>query len=389
MIVRCGAVRVGLLVLLGAAVVAFAGLAPVGRASRAAVPCPAYLLIDSRGSGEDPGKLSPPGQPLADVLSRLLAPEKLKRIANAYPARGGFSVLAGAKLHVPGAYYKSVKSGKIWLLSEIRKQAQNCPATKLVLTGYSQGAQVTGDVLQAHGPFGNVEATVLFGDPYFNGRDPVDRGNPRFRTGVNGGLGERPRFTEAHVRSYCHSNDPVCQNTANPIAGFTWHDNYDKLGEPAHAARIVARWLGVAIPVSLGGVAGAKTTMTPAQVSAAWRVPVTANVITPGGGLCAVADVQFHNRLVVAWFISNQLARLDFQHGAITDRGIHIGSTKAAVTKAYGGQLRRHLHPYSVPNTYDEFIKKRGVYLYFSLIHNRVATIYYGSDFVFAEEGCA
>lgn len=225
-------------------VIVGATLRPVESAASAPVPCPAVLVIDSRGSGEPVAKLSPPGAHLVTVLSGLIAPEKVKWIANPYPARGGFSILAGAKLHVPGAYFNSVKSGKTWLASEIGKKRTDCPDTRLVLTGYSQGAQVTGDVLQHNGPFGNVAATVLFGDPYFNGRDPVDRGNPRFRTGVNGGLGKRPKFTERHVRSYCHSNDPVCQNTANPLDLFTWHDNYDKLGEPDEAAQTIANWLG-------------------------------------------------------------------------------------------------------------------------------------------------
>jgi Cutinase len=242
--------RRGLLLLFTAvAAVCVAGsvLSPRASARGLTVTCPAVLVIDSRGSGEPVGKLSPPGAHLVTVLSGLVAPEKVRWIANAYPARGGFSILAGAKLHVPGAYFNSVKSGKTWLAAEIGKKRRDCPDTRLVLTGYSQGAQVTGDVLQHNGPFRNVVATVLFGDPYFNGRDPIDRGDPRFRTGVNGGLGERPRFAEPHVRSYCHSNDPVCQNTADPLAGFTWHDNYDKLGEPAEAAQTIANWLGVPV----------------------------------------------------------------------------------------------------------------------------------------------
>lgn len=217
-------------------------------AANASVPCPAVLVIDSRGSGESVGTISRPGARLADALPSLLAPQSVERLANPYPARGGFSILAGSKLHVPGAYFHSVKSGETWLAAEIRKKARDCPDTRIVLTGYSQGAQVTGDVLQHHGPFSNVAAAVLFGDPYFNGRDPVDRGHPRYRTGVDGGLGKRPRFTGRHVLSYCDSNDPVCQRSANPIDLFTWHDNYDKLGEPADAAHTVARWLGSVTP---------------------------------------------------------------------------------------------------------------------------------------------
>lgn len=224
------------------------GLQTFSRLAGALVACPDFYVIDSRGSGEDAGTISPPAARFAAAFKALETGESVKPLANPYPARGNFSVLAGAKLHVPGAYFNSVTSGKTWLAAEIPAQQRRCSASKLILTGYSQGAHVTGDVVQRHASYPNVAAVVLFGDPYFNGRDPVDRGNPRFRTGTNGGLGERPRFSQKHVLSYCHSNDPVCQNTANPIALFTWHNNYDKLGEPAEAAGIVARWLGGSAP---------------------------------------------------------------------------------------------------------------------------------------------
>jgi hypothetical protein len=204
--------------------------------------CPSDYVIDSRGSGEDPGTISPPGAEFISALGSTLKERSIKQIANPYPARGGFSSLSGAKLKIPGAYFNSVNSGKIWLTAELAKLRDACPKAKVILTGYSQGAQVTADVVQ-HSSTGNVAAVVIFGDPYFNGRDPVDRGNPRFRKGVNGGLGERPRFTVLHVLSYCHSNDPVCQNTANPLHGFKFHENYQSNGEPQEAARVVAGWV--------------------------------------------------------------------------------------------------------------------------------------------------
>ena len=163
----------------------------------------------------------------------------MKVIANTYPAKGNFSLL-GAALHTGGSYYSSVVQGKDWLSNEIATIGARCPSAKMILTGYSQGAQVTADVYQ-NGSTSHVLAVVLFGDPYFNSRDSrVDRGN--FRVGPKGGLGSRPKFNGGHVLSYCHANDPVCQFGSNPIALFTNHSNYDKLNEPAQAAQAVASW---------------------------------------------------------------------------------------------------------------------------------------------------
>jgi hypothetical protein len=215
--------------------------APPPSPSPPAPSCPSYYVVDSRGSGEPQAKPRPPGGAFIGVFQQLVAPKKVKVLENGYPARGGFRLLAGAKLSVPAAYHDSVRGGVQWLSDELPLLTRTCRQAKIVLLGYSQGAQVTGDVVQRNGPFDNLIAVVLFGDPYFNSRDArVDSGD--FRVGTKGGLGSRPKFAgHLFVRSYCHGNDPVCQNTANPAAWFTWHNNYDKLGQPASAAREVAR----------------------------------------------------------------------------------------------------------------------------------------------------
>jgi hypothetical protein len=220
--------------------------AAIAGGSAGLADCPDYYVIDSRGSGEEGGTISPPGAKLVVALRAGLPGKTVKALPNGYPARGGYSILAGARLKVPGAYFNSVNSGKVWLADAVPKLSTQCPGAKIVLTGYSQGAQVTADVVQHDGPFKGVLAVVLFGDPYFNGSDAhVDRGS--YRAGVDGGLGKRPKFIGGHVYSYCHSNDPVCQSTANPIALTTWHNNYDKLGEPGEAARLIAKLVAVRV----------------------------------------------------------------------------------------------------------------------------------------------
>jgi Tol biopolymer transport system component len=201
--------------------------------------CPSYYILDSRGSGESGGAISPPGFHFFEVFKQLKYPKTVKVIANTYPARGNFS-LVGALLHTGGSYHASVVQGRDWLSSELATISKICPKTKMILTGYSQGAQVTGDVYQ-NGSTSHVLAVVLFGDPYFNSRDSrVDRGS--FRVGPKGGLGSRPKFNGGHVLSYCHANDPVCQFGSNPTARFANHGTYDKLNEPSQAAQVVANW---------------------------------------------------------------------------------------------------------------------------------------------------
>jgi hypothetical protein len=196
-------------------------------------------VIDSRGSGEAAGAISPPGFKFFQEFQRLHPSAFVRLVANDYPAAGGFS-LVGAAVKVPLAYHASVVTGKNWLSRTISTTATTCPQTKMFLTGYSQGAQVTADVYQ-NGSTPHVLGIALFGDPYFNSDDAIaDRGS--FRLGRHGGLGTRPLFSSAsrgHVLSYCHDRDPVCQEPLGPLDYrflFRFHDNYDKLGEPALAA---------------------------------------------------------------------------------------------------------------------------------------------------------
>jgi hypothetical protein len=211
--------------------------------------CPPYMVIDSRGSGQPNGHFSPPGKAFATEFQARHAPDRVARLWNPYPAVGlvgSWRELLngiGALLNTSkvGAYHDSVVQGKQWLSAEVRSEATICPSTKLLLTGYSQGAQVTGDVYQRSiGPAlrKHIIAVALFGDPYFNPTDRnADRGNYR-RSGLfpdrSGVLGRRKKFGgDSRVVSYCHNHDPICQisNGAVSLAELakyklTKHANY-------------------------------------------------------------------------------------------------------------------------------------------------------------------
>lgn len=203
--------------------------------------CPAYGVVDSRGSGEPVGKLSPPAAAVLAELQKRHRGERVGKYWNPYPAVGLTNNLRdwlnalGAGLHIGplGAYHGSVVDGERWLRNFIPQELRTCPAIKLVLVGYSQGAQVTGDVYQRNvtrAEKRHIAAVLLFGDPYFNSGDgKADRGN--YDHTRSGALGKRPTFGgDSRVESFCHHHDPVCQ--ANGQAGefllwrFTQHENY-------------------------------------------------------------------------------------------------------------------------------------------------------------------
>jgi hypothetical protein len=207
--------------------------------------CPAFGVVDSRGSGEPEGTLSPPA---TAVLAALRARHRDKRIAdfwNPYPAVGltdspvEWLNALGAGLHIGalGAYHGSVVDGEHWLRDFIRRELHTCPAIELILIGYSQGAQVTGDVYQRDVPQAqkrHISSVLLFGDPYFNPGDrSADRGG--YERPRSGALGSRPTFpADGRARSFCHRDDPVCQAAWHGIVdphlfltwGFRQHENY-------------------------------------------------------------------------------------------------------------------------------------------------------------------
>lgn len=217
--------------------------------------CLPYIVIDTRGSGE-PYETSPPGAKFLGELQRLKGAANVGLIRNPYPAKGNLS-LAGAYFSVPQGYHNSVVAGKNWLRNELAKETATCASsnTKFFLTGYSQGAQVVGDVYQERlSP--SIVGVALFGDPYFNNRDGyVDRGSPAYAPNLYGSLGRRPIFDslrKRHVLSFCHQHDPICQGSnRDPLTikslaqyGTYWHKNYDTRGEPERAADYFANLSG-------------------------------------------------------------------------------------------------------------------------------------------------
>lgn len=109
-----------------------------------AQPCPDTELVFARGTGEPPG-VGPTGQAFVDALSARLAPKPLSVYAVDYPATDNWDT------GVDG-----VRDAATHVIS----RATSCPRTRMVLSGYSQGAAVMGFVTSAQVPDGVDPATV-------------------------------------------------------------------------------------------------------------------------------------------------------------------------------------------------------------------------------------
>ncbi len=200
--------------LLGPAVVAVAGfsasvVAPV--IPIASADCPDVQVVFARGTGEDPG-VGPTGQAFIDALRARVGPKSVDVYPVNYPASDkwdtGLDGIRDAGFHV-------------------ESMAKDCPKTRMVLGGYSQGAAVMGFVTSAAIPDGvdpttvpkpmqpdvadHVSSVVLFGMPnvramHFLGQPPVVIG---------------PLY-QAKTIKVCVPEDPVCSDGMN----FAAHDTY-------------------------------------------------------------------------------------------------------------------------------------------------------------------
>ncbi|OIN78695.1 cutinase family protein [Mycobacterium malmoense] len=235
--------------LLGPAVVAASGLSASILApavpSASAQPCPDVQVVFARGTGEPPG-VGPTGQAFVDSLRSRVGAKSFDVYPVNYPATNDWDTgLDG--IRDAGAHVVSM--------------AKDCPNTKMVLGGYSQGAAVMGFVTSAAVPDGIDPATVpkpMEPDVADHVSSVVLFGTPNLR--AMNFLGEPPvvigPLYQGKTIKVCAPEDPVCSDGVN----FAAHDAY------ADDGAMIDK--GVAFAAGrLGGGSGA---------------PVT--VASPGGG---------------------------------------------------------------------------------------------------------
>ncbi|PGH18244.1 hypothetical protein AJ79_00583 [Helicocarpus griseus UAMH5409] len=131
--------------------------------------------------------------------------------------------------------------------SLITAYAKRCPDAKLVLTGYSQGAHVIGDILGGGGgncPVGGLQPTnealspesmsgkqfvaaVLFGDVRHTAGQSYNIGTGADKNGIWPREGEQLvslNRWESRLRSWCDEGDPVCAGGPDQSRHFAYFD---------------------------------------------------------------------------------------------------------------------------------------------------------------------
>jgi cutinase len=155
----------------------------------AADPCPDVEVVFARGTTEPPG-VGGVGQAFVDSLRSQLGDRSVGLYAVDYPASRDFD--------------SSTPAGANDASGHIQSMAVNCPSTRMVLGGYSQGAAVIDISTTAMPPqvADHVAAAALFGGPKSAFSDTLSPG-PLPTIG--------PLYA-AKTIDLCVPNDPICSN---------------------------------------------------------------------------------------------------------------------------------------------------------------------------------
>ncbi|CAI7637387.1 unnamed protein product [Penicillium pancosmium] len=182
--------------------------------------CPGVHVFGARETTVSPGY----GSSSTVVNEVLSAYSGSTAEAISYPACGGQSSCGSV------SYSSSVAQGIQAVASAVNSFNSQCPNTKLVLVGYSQGGEIMDAALCGGGvpnqgvtdtsvrlsssAVNMVKAAIFMGDPLFRAGLSYDVG-----TCSAGGFDERPAgFTcpsASKIQSYCDASDPYCCNGSN------------------------------------------------------------------------------------------------------------------------------------------------------------------------------
>jgi cutinase len=179
----------------------------------AADPCPDVEIVFARGTTEPPG-VGGVGQVFVDSLRSQLGARSVSIYAIDYPASRDFD--------------SSTPAGANDASTHIQSMAANCPNTRMVLGGYSQGSAVI-DLSTTAMPSevaDHVAAAALFGGPKSAFADTLSPG-PLPRIG--------PLYA-AKTIDLCVPNDPICSDGRDMRA----HGAHVETGMVSQAATFAA-----------------------------------------------------------------------------------------------------------------------------------------------------
>jgi len=160
--------------------------------------CTDVTVIFARGTGESGNVGTVAGPPMFKSLRSKLGASRVTVQGVDYPAdSSGISQLGG--------------TGGPTMASDVKQTLAQCPNTKIVVSGYSQGGMVVHNAFSSQGLTNSqVSAAVLFGDP-FNGQS----------------VGNLPSSV---VKEFCASGDSVCDGSGSfaiTQAHLTYGNNAD------------------------------------------------------------------------------------------------------------------------------------------------------------------
>lgn len=171
-----------------------------------APPCPDVEVVFARGTGE-PAGVGGIGQAFVDAVTAQAAP----RSVDVYPV----NYAASSDFSDRDSFARTVIDGIRDAATHIESTAANCPNTRVVLGGYSQGAALAGYTTMDHVPAGipadiapatippqvakHVAAVALFGKP--SDRFLSDIGAPSLVVG--------PLYAPKTINS-CNPDDTIC-----------------------------------------------------------------------------------------------------------------------------------------------------------------------------------
>lgn len=203
------------------AVLLAAGVAVITPAVSSAQPCPDVEIVFARGTSEAAG-IGRVGQALADALAPALGGRSLGTYGVNYPATYDFLTTA---------------DGAADATAHVSAMASQCPGTRIVLGGYSQGAAVV-DMLAGVPPLGNKVGNIGSAPPLPAGSAGnvaavVVFGNPSTKFGIP--LTASGAFA-GRALDICGDGDPICSDGRNPFA----HTRYESSAFISQAASFVA-----------------------------------------------------------------------------------------------------------------------------------------------------
>ena len=153
-------------------------------------------------------------------------------------------------------YEPSVVEGDSSIKKLLEEEVSKCPSQKIVLLGYSQGAQLVGDVLGGGGGVSgigkatppvsssvgsHVIAAIQYGDPRRIPNQSFDLGTDPGATGLFPRQSNQLLTAYAPlIQSYCDTGDPFCAKGNNLNAHLDYVEKYDTAANSFVAGKLKA-----------------------------------------------------------------------------------------------------------------------------------------------------